>query len=266
MTAPARILNLSGVSVQVFADPRAACPSAAAVIARTIQQAVGLRGQAVIGLATGLTPKPVYAELVALHRAGEISFADVISYNLDEYYPISPLDRNSYRSYMHEHLFRHVDIAPNRAHVFDGTVPESCVAEHAAQYDRWIDADLGLDLQLLGIGRNGHIGFNEPEDRPVGDALSLPSRLVALHPVTLADAAKDFGAQDEVPRRALTVGVAPILAARSILLLAFGPAKADVVARALTGPITAQVPASLLRRAQGPVTCMLDESAARGLA
>ena len=117
---------------------------------------------------------PVYAHLVALHTAGELSFADVSTYNLDEYYPISPLDPNSYRAYMHRHLFGHVDLAPNRAHVLDGTVPEAVAAEHAAEFDRWIAADGGLDLQLLGIGRNGHIGFNEPSDLPVEEALRAP--------------------------------------------------------------------------------------------
>ena len=117
------------------------------------------------------------------------------TYNLDEYYPISPVDPNSYRAYMHRHLFGHVDLAPNRAHVLDGTVPEAFAAEHAAEFDRWIAADGGLDLQLLGIGRNGHIGFNEPSDLPVDEALRLPTRLVDLHPVTRADAAREFGGE-----------------------------------------------------------------------
>jgi glucosamine-6-phosphate deaminase len=190
----------------------------------------------------------------------------VATYNLDEYYPISPLDPNSYRAYMHHHLFAHVDLAANRAHVLDGTVPEEAAAEHCAAFDRWIAADGGLDLQLLGIGRNGHIGFNEPSDLAVDAALALPTRLVPLHPVTTADAAKDFGGQIErVPARALTVGVAPILAARSILVLAFGPAKAEAVARSVLGPMTAEVPGSLLQSARARVTWMLDEAAARGL-
>ena len=150
----------------------------------------GARGRAVLGLATGATPVRLYASLVARHRRGELSFADAATYNLDEYYPISPFDPKSYRSYMHRHLFGHVDLAPNRAHLLDGTVPEAFVAEHAAQYDRWIAADGGLDLQLLGIGRNGHIGFNEPTDRPVAETLALPTRLVDLHPITRADAAR----------------------------------------------------------------------------
>ena len=111
-----------------------ACQAAAERIAETTQATVAAKGRAVLGLATGATPEPVYARLVALHRAGGLSFADVITYNLDEYYPISPADSRSYRAYMHEHLFAHVDIAPNRTHVLDGTIPERSVAEHAAEF------------------------------------------------------------------------------------------------------------------------------------
>ena len=223
------------------------------------------RGKAVLGLATGATPEPIYARLIAMHREGALSFADVTTYNLDEFYPISPTDPRSYRSYMQRHLFGHVDLAPNRAHIFDGSVPEGFVAESAAQYDRWITADGGLDVQLLGIGRNGHIGFNEPEDRPAEEALRLPTRLVDLHPITRADAASDLGDEARVIPRALTLGVAPILAARLILVVAFGPNKADAVARSLLGSMTAQMPGSLLQSVSGKVTWMLDEAASVGL-
>ena len=251
-------------SVFVFDDAATACREVADRIVDVVRSR---NGRAVLGLATGSTPKLVYARLVELHGAGKLSFADVSTYNLDEYYPISPLDPNSYRRYMHDHLFAHVDLPPNRAHVLDGTVPEASVAEHAAHYDRWIAADGGLDVQLLGIGRNGHIGFNEPSDLPVDEALRLPTRLVPLHPVTTADAASEFGGDPSaVPKRALTVGVRPILAARSILVLAFGAAKAEAVARSLDGPLTAAVPGSLLRTAGDRVTWMLDEAAASGVA
>jgi glucosamine-6-phosphate deaminase len=166
---------------------------------------------------------------------------------------------------MHRHLFGRVDLAPDRTHVLDGTVPEPFAAEHAAQFERWIQADGGLDLQLLGIGRNGHIGFNEPSDRPVAEALGLSTRLVELHPVTRADAAREFGSTDAVIPRALTMGVATILAARSIVILATGAHKAEVVAEALEGPMTAALPASLLRSVAPRVTWILDEAAARAL-
>jgi glucosamine-6-phosphate deaminase len=261
----ARLLNLAGATVQVFANPEDARRAAAEEVARVIRRASQTRARAAIGLATGSTPVPVYERLVAMHKGGELSFSGVSTFNLDEYYPISPADPRSYRSYMDRHLFRHVDLAPNRTHVLDGTVPESFVAEHAALFDRMIAAEGGLDFQLLGVGRNGHIGFNEPTQMPVDEALKLPTRSVVLHPVTLADAAGEFGDSASVPLRALTLGVAPILAARSILVLAFGARKAEPLARALTGPMTAELPASLLQHAAGRVTWMVDEAAAGGL-
>jgi glucosamine-6-phosphate deaminase len=262
---PARELNLAGASVLVYPDTASAHRSAADRIARAIQSAQAQRGKAVLGLATGNTPVPVYERLVAMTRAGELSFAGVVTYNLDEYYPMSGFDKNSYRYYMRQNLFDQVGIAPNQAHVFDGTVPEAFALEHAAEFDRWIKADGGLDLQLLGIGRNGHIGFNEPMDLPVDEAIQLGSRVVSLHPTTRQDAVADFGSLSAVPQRALTLGVAPILAARSIVILAFGSKKAEIVAKSLKDPIIAQIPATLLRRSQSHVTWILDEAAAAEL-
>jgi glucosamine-6-phosphate deaminase len=256
------VLSQSGASILVFPNSGAACRAAAERIARVIASSVAERGKAVIGLPTGATPVSVYEHLVELHRAKELSFANVTTFNLDEYYPISPLDPNSYRFYMHRYFFSHVDLDANRAHVLDGTVPESFVSEHTADFDRWIEADGGLDLQLLGIGRNGHIGFNEPADMSVEQALELPTGLACLHPITITDAAKDFGGNaDRVPRRALTVGIKPILAARSILVLAFGAGKAEAVARSLDGPLTATTPGSLLQTAGPRVTWLVDEAA-----
>lgn len=263
--APTRRIAVAGASVLIYPDADSACRAAALQITSVIRLAVQDRGKAVLGLATGSTPISVYGRLVALHQAGELSFAGVSTYNLDEYYPIHPSDPNSYRAYMHRYLFGQVDIAPNRAHVLDGTVPEAFASDYAARFDRWIEADGGLDLQLLGIGRNGHIGFNEPTDLPLEDALKLPTRLVDLHPVTRADAAKDFGGESRVIPRALTQGVASILAARSILVVALGANKAEPVSQALTGPITPKLPASLLQTVPGRVTWLLDEPAAQAL-
>lgn len=266
MRSPVRVLELAGASVLVYGDAPSACQAAAERIAETTRAAVANKGRAVLGLATGATPEPVYARLVAMHREGDLSFANVVTYNLDEYYPISPLDPRSYRAYMHEHLFAHVDIPSNQTHMLDGTVPEASVADHSAEFDRWIANDGGLDLQLLGLGRNGHIGFNEPSDTPVADSLKLPTRLVDLHHVTLASAARDFGDESRVIPRALTLGVASILSARAILILAFGPHKAEPVARSLEGPMTSRVPGSFLQAVSGKVTWVLDEAAAQGLA
>jgi glucosamine-6-phosphate deaminase len=256
----------TGAEVRVYSTAAEGGCEAAARIARAIVEARQARGRAVLGLATGGTPILAYAELVRLHESGELSFRDVQTYNLDEYYPMSGFDPQSYRFYMNQHLFSKVDLAANAAHVLDGTVPDAATADHCATFDRWIEADGGLDLQLLGIGRNGHIGFNEPSELGIEEFAALPTRRVKLHPVTSADAARDFGGElAKVPAEALTVGVKPILAARSILILAFGAAKADAVAKALTGPITASVPASLLRRSGAKVTWLVDEAAAAGL-
>jgi len=262
MTPAGRALQHSGMSVLVCPDDVSTSRLAAERIVELMTAAEAERGRAVIGLATGSTPERIYAQFVEWHRAQRLSFRNVTTYNLDEYYPISPFDPRSYRSYMHRNLFSLVDIAPHRAHVFDGTVPEEFAPAHAAEFERWIEADGGLDVQLLGIGRNGHIAFNEPSDLTVAEALGLPARLVELHPVTRATAAADFGGLDRVIPRALTLGTAAILAARSILIIATGAHKADVVARALNGPMTAQVPASLLQSVAENVTWLLDQAAA----
>jgi glucosamine-6-phosphate deaminase len=266
MTASVRSLALAGASIEIFPDAQSGSEAAAGWIAAAIDDAIATRGRAIAGLATGGTPIPVYTQLVAFHRAGRLSFAKVSTYNLDEYYPMSPVDPKSYRAYMHEYLFSHVDIPPNQTHLLDGTVPKPFVAEHTAAYDRWIRDEGGLDFQLLGIGRNGHIGFNEPSSLTVDEALALPTRLTELHPVTLSDAARDFdGDLARVPVRALTLGVASILAARSVLVLAFGASKAPAVARSLLGATSAETPGSLLQSIPGKVTWFLDPAAAREL-
>jgi glucosamine-6-phosphate deaminase len=261
MPEASRSFQRAGMTVQVFTDAGAASRVATERISEVIQGASKGR-RASLGLATGATPQKVYSQLAAACAAGELSFRDVVTYNLDEFYPIQPLDPKSYHWYMHRHLFSLVDLPPQQAHVLDGTVPEAFVADHCAEFDRWIAADGGLDLQLLGIGRNGHIGFNEPSALSVEEALALPTRLVELHPTTRADAAREFGGVEKVIPQALTLGVRSILAARSILMLATGAHKAEAVAAALDGSPRSGVPASLLQKAGDRVTWLLDETAA----
>ncbi len=260
-----RSLRVADAAVIVHPDADAASRDVADRVIRIVADAVAARGKAVLGLATGATPEKVYDLLADRVARGAFSFRDVTTYNLDEYYPIQPLDPLSYRHYMHSRLFGRVDLAPNRAHVLDGTVPEFAAAEHAAWFDRWIEADGGLDLQLLGIGRTGHVGFNEPSDLPPAEFADLPTRLVDLHPTTRADAVREFGSPEAVIPRALTMGVRQILAARAIVMLATGAKKAPIVAQALKGPITAAVPASLLRTVADKVVWVLDEAAAAEL-
>jgi glucosamine-6-phosphate deaminase len=263
MDSPLR--RYSGMKVLVLPHASSAARVTASIIVQGINAATRTRGRAVVGLATGSTPEKVYSNLVEQHRAGSLSFRNVTTYNLDEYYPVSPIDPRSYRAYMHRNFFNHLDIAPNHAHLLDGTVPEAFADAHAADYERWIDADGGLDIQLLGIGRNGHIGFNEPSGLPVAEAIQLRTRLVELHSITRRDAAQQFGGIEHVIPRALTMGTAAILAARSIVVLAFGAAKAEAVAHSLTGSMTSKVPGSLLQTVADKVTWVLDTQAARGL-
>ena len=259
-------VSYRGLTLAVATTPRDAALAASRIIQGVVNEAERRRTKSTLGLATGKTPQTIYVELVRAHREERMSFRHVVTYNLDEYYPISPRDPLSYRTYMHRHLFAQVDLPPESAHVLDGSVPPAFADEACRTFERWIDADGGLDLQLLGIGRNGHIGFNEPDpQRSVAEFAALPSRKVTLDVVTRADATADFGGDlDAVPKYALTVGPRVILAARRIVMVALGSSKARVVARALTEEPTTEVPASLLQLPEvAPrVTWILDPEAA----
>ncbi len=228
-------------------------------IATLIRDRADAGERAVLGLATGSTPVSIYAELVRLHQQEALSFRNVVTFNLDEYYPMSPDSVHSYRRFMQEHLFDHVDIDPANIHVPDGTVPADQVQAYARQYEQAIADAGGVDLQILGIGRTGHIGFNEP-----GSALDSRTRLITLDRVTRLDAASDFLGAEFVPRRAITMGVGTILDARRVVLIAFGEHKAPVVAQAIEGPVTPKIAASYLQR-HPTAEIVLDEAAAAAL-
>ncbi len=225
------------------------------VIART----TAASGRCVLGLATGSTPLGIYRELIRRHQAGEVDFARVITFNLDEYYPMPPDSPHSYRRYMWENLFAHVNIRPEQVHIPDGSVPRERLAEHCAAFERAIAEAGGIDLQLLGIGKSGHIGFNEP-----GSSQDSRTGLATLDTVTRKDAAADFFGEDNVPREAITMGVATILGAREIALIATGEHKAEIVARAVEGEVSPDVAATFLQR-HGNTTGYLDLAAAAGL-
>lgn len=196
----------------------------------------------ILGLATGSSPVKVYDELIRMHREEGLSFKNVITFNLDEYYPMKKSDDQSYWKFMHEHLFDHIDIDPKNIHMPDGEIPIDQVDEFCERYEEKIDALGGIDFQLLGIGRTGHIGFNEP-----GSWDSSRTRLVKLDHLTRQDATKSFITKENVPYRAITMGIATIMKAKSIYLMAFGQAKAEVVEQTLEGPITASCPATYLQ-------------------
>ena len=212
-------------------------------IAEAIARETAAKGRCVLGLATGSTPLGIYRELIRLHQAGELDFSRVVTFNLDEYYPMPPDNPHSYRRYMWENLFAHVNIRPEQVHLPDGSVPREGVAEHCAAYERAITEAGGIDFQMLGIGKSGHIGFNEP-----GSGADERTRLATLDTVTRKDAAADFFGEDNVPREAITMGVATILEAREVALIATGEHKAEIVARAVEGEVSQDVAATFLQR------------------
>jgi glucosamine-6-phosphate deaminase len=247
------------IPTRVFPEPREVNAAVAGEIAALVRQKAAAGERCVLGLATGSTPVGVYNELVRLHQEGGLSFANVVTFNLDEYYPMQPYELQSYHRFMHEHLFDRVDIPRENIHIPDGTLPIDQVHSYCQRYEQQIAEAGGIDLQLLGIGRTGHIGFNEP-----GSGRDSRTRLITLDRVTRMDAASDFFGEEHVPRRAITMGVGTILAARRIVLLAFGEHKAPVIAHAVEAQITSAVAASFLQEHPN-AEIMLDQAAAAEL-
>ena len=247
------------IPTNIYADAKAASRAVAHEIADLIRQKQGEGKPCILGLATGSSPKTVYAELIRQHREEGLSFRNVVSYNLDEYFPMEPDSLQSYWRFMREQLFDHVDIPEGNYHVPDGTLSPDKVAQFARQYDGQIAEAGGLDFQLLGIGGNGHIGFNEP-----GSLINSHTRLMMLDHSTRAAASVDFGGLPRTPRKAITMGVASILAAKRVVLLAWGERKAPVIASAVEGTVTETNPASYLQTHPNALF-VIDEAAASDL-
>jgi len=245
--------------VTVYPDQQIASVKVAHRIAELIRGKQQNNEKAVLGLATGITPVGVYQELVRLHREENLSFADVITFNLDEYYPMEPDALQSYVVFMNDNLFSHVDIDKANIHIPDGTLDKDKVADFCLEYERKISALGGLDLQILGIGRTGHIGFNEP-----GSAPNSGTRLVTLDDLTRNDAAKDFGGKQNVPAKAVTMGIGTIFKAREIILMAWSSKKARIIKKAVEGEMSEDVPATFLQLSD-QVEFILDEAAASEL-
>ena len=247
------------IPLKIFDDAKKGSAFAATEIAKLIRDKQAKGEKCVLGLATGSTPKSLYAELVRLHKEEGLSFKNVVSFNLDEYYPIEREAWQSYNSYMHRLLFDHIDIDKANIHIPNGELPKEEIKKHAAEYERRIEEAGGIDLQVLGIGNNGHIGFNEP-----GSSIHSKTRLINLENSTRLANAYEFANIAEVPRLAITMGISTILKAKRIILLAWGPAKAAVVQRSAEGHVTESVPASLLQQ-HSDCTFLLDEAAASEL-
>jgi glucosamine-6-phosphate deaminase len=237
--------------VIIETDAQAASKRAADFVVSLIQK----KPNCVLGLATGSTPQLLYRELIRRHKEEGLDFSQVTTFNLDEYVGLGPAHPQSYRYFMQQNLFDHINIPPNQTHVPDGRALD--FEAHCRQYEQLIKDAGGIDLQILGIGSDGHIAFNEP-----GSSLGSRTRLKTLATETIRDNARFFGGEDKVPRLAVTMGVGTILESRRCLLLAFGAHKAIAVRDTVEGPITAQVTASALQLHQ-EVIGIFDEPAAR---
>ena len=227
----------------------------AARIAEVIRERSAAGGRAVLGLATGSTPVGVYRELIRLHREEGLGFSEVVTFNLDEYYPMDPGSIHSYHRFMWENFFSRIDIRPENVHLPRGDLPRDRMDDECRRYEDAIREAGGIDLQLLGIGRTGHIGFNEP-----GSGLDSRTRIITLDLVTRKDGAADFFGEENVPREAVTMGVATILEAREIVILATGEHKAHIVRRAVEGEVDHEVAATFLQR-HPATTFYLDQAA-----
>jgi len=245
--------------VEIFPDANTGSKALADEIAAFIKLKASNNENCVLGLATGSTPKILYKELVRLHKEEGLSFKNVIAFNLDEYYPMQPDAKQSYHRFMAEQLFSHIDIDPKNIHIPDGTIQKSNIKLYTESFEKKIEVSGGIDLQVLGIGLNGHIGFNEP-----GANRSSVTRIVALETNTRLANAYEFNNVSEVPRLAITMGISTILKAKRIVLLAFGPTKADIVQQSVEGHGCDSVPASFLQEHHN-CSFFIDDAAAQSL-
>ena len=246
------------IPTRIFGNSEEASVFVAKEIATLIKQRQKEKKNCVLGLATGSTPTRVYAELVKMHKKG-LSFKNVITFNLDEYYPMQPDSLQSYVRFMNEHLFDHIDIPAKNINIPNGTLPKDKIAGYCRAYEKKIDDLGGIDIQILGIGRTGHIGFNEP-----GSSERSVTRMITLDQVTRMDAASDFFGEENVPKKALTMGVGTILKSKRTIMMAWGEGKAPIVQKAVEGPVTDQVPSTYLQKHLNPLV-VLDDAASSHL-
>ena len=241
----------------VFSNSVAGSISVAREIRDLILEKQAANSLCILGLATGSSPIKVYEELVRMHQEEGLSFKNVVSFNLDEYYPIEPTSDHSYYYFMHEHLFNHVDILPENINIPSGQVSAEELHQYCLDYDLKIKEYGGLDFQLLGIGRTGHIGFNEP-----GSHSNSGTRSITLDHITREDASPSFLGIENVPKRAITMGIGTIKKAKRIVLLAWGHNKASIVKETIEGEITSEVPATYLQEHNNTTIILNDEASA----
>ena len=251
-----RLKNLEKLPLQIWEDSNEASVHIANSIASAIKQKKQDGEKIILGLATGSSPIGVYKELVRIHNEEALSFSNVITFNLDEYYPMDPTAQQSYVRFMHEYFFDHVDIKKENIHIPDGTVSMDEVGKYCEEYEKLIEDSGGIDIQLLGIGRTGHIGFNEP-----GSWEDSSTRLVRLDGITRRDAIKDFLKTEDVPYLAITMGIATIMKAKTVYLIAWGQHKASILQKAVEGPITSSIPSTFLQNHPN-VKMVVDRAAA----
>jgi glucosamine-6-phosphate deaminase len=251
--------RFENIGTIVYENSATASQAVAREISDLIRVKQAQKQPCILGLATGSSPKGLYAELVRLHKEEGLSFKNVVSFNLDEYYPMEQDSINSYVRFMKELLFNQVDILPENIHIPDGTLPKEEIADFCVTYEAKIEALGGIDLQILGIGGNGHIGFNES-----GSLQNSKTRLVALDHITRVAASNDFSGLDNTPRTAITLGVKKIMEAKRVILMAWGEGKANIIKASTEGPVTNLVPASFLQEHKN-ATFVLDKEAASKL-
>jgi glucosamine-6-phosphate deaminase len=260
MTNPTDLADsFEKIPVKIFPDLNEGSKAIAIEIAALIRSKQKKKEKCVLGLATGSTPKTLYRELVRMHKEEKLSFKNVITFNLDEYYPIDIDALQSYNRFMRSNLFDHIDINPKNIHIPDGEIKKEDIKTYCLQYEKQIKEAGGIDLQILGIGNNGHIGFNEP-----GSGIYSRTRLITLDNSTRIANAYEFPNISQVPRLAITMGISTIFKSKRIILMAWGPAKAPVLKKAVENEVTEQVPASLLQNHDN-VTFIVDETAAAEL-
>ncbi len=243
----------------IFKDSKEASILVAREIADLVREKESQNKPCVLGLATGSSPIKVYEELIRIHQEEGLSFANVITFNLDEYYPMDKSNIQSYFYFMHEHLFNHIDILPENINIPNGKVRSEDLYQSCIDYEMKIKAVGGLDFQLLGIGRTGHVGFNEP-----GSHLNSGTRSITLDHITRVDAAPAFLGIDNVPRKAITMGIGTVLSAKRIVLLGWGANKAEILKETIEGEITSEVPATYLQH-HNNTTFIIDEGASSEL-